>query len=930
MDVSTTRNAAAYYRYWGKALPSGGTGAEYHLLVYHSLDVAAVGSVLLERFPALTQALASSLGLSPHLVRTWAVYFLALHDIGKFAASFQDLAPDVRRLLQGQRISRGYPTRHDTLGYAFWRERLSRSFGQRNPLKLPESARDYDRGFRVWAATVFGHHGKPPENRYRDLRESFLPEDIEAAEAFAADVEFLLEGTEPVDIDPDVFEDAVCAVSWWLAGVAVLADWLGSSQHYFRYEADPSYGLSAYWARAVKQARVALDDSHALPVSAGPDFGLGRLLPAGAHPTSLQGMAADMPLEAEPQLFILEDLTGSGKTEAAIMLAHRLMRVDQADGLFFGLPTMATANAMFGRIRDVHPLLFESPAQASLVLAHSQRSLIGDFEESIMRSPPPEAELERYEEETASARCAAWLADNTKKALLASVGIGTIDQALMAVLHSRHQSMRLLGLFRKVLIVDEVHANDAYMHRLLCILLRFHAAAGGSAILLSATLPQRMRAELCEAFAQGRNVLDVSLPATNEYPLLTHWRPEGVEVEPLTASARATRDVEIAMIHDVEDVVTTIVSAAEAGRCVCWIRNTVDDARGAAEMLRAATNSPVMLFHARFMMGDRLDIERGVSERFGKNSTAEERHGRVLVATQVVEQSLDLDFDVLVTDLAPVDLVIQRAGRLHRHPRKPDGTPKPEGDDEREPPVMHVFGPVPQQNAPEDWIRSVLPGTGAVYPNHAALWRTAHLLGERGRLSMPADARPLIEGVFGDEDTCIPAPQALQETELQVSGQEGGDRSIAEYNGLTFEEGYCAGSQRWFQETQVPTRLGQPTSRLCLMSWDGENLEPLYRGETAHPWQMSQVSVRRYQVAEESTDVDPKLSEALTACREKYPFLKHWVLLVPMYRHSSECWHGVAVNKGGERVDLVYSEVEGLSAKLSGAPNVVALPEPRS
>lgn len=486
----------------------------------------------------------------------------------------------------------------------------------------------------------------------------------------------------------------------------------------------------------------------------------------------------------------------------------------------------------------------------------------------------------------------------------------------MAILHSRHQSMRLLGLFRKVLLVDEVHANDAYMHKLLCVLLRFHAAAGGSAILLSATLPQRMRRELCAAFAEGRNQPEPESPAENRYPLLTAWSSTGgTEAIPVDAVPRATRETGVRFIHSQNDAVDIARDAVANGHCICWIRNTVADAREAAAALRAEFGDAVTLFHARYMMGDRLDIERGVLQRFDKASTAKTRAGQILVATQVVEQSLDLDFDHMISDLAPIDLLIQRAGRLHRHIRDAGGTPISSGEDGRCPPVLHVLSPAPDPEADGDWIKRFLPGTAAVYPDHAALWRTTALLAERGFLKVPEHTRDLIEGVYGDEAISLPA--ALEQTTTSTEGQAGADRSVAVYQSLRFEDGYSADSQRWYQETAAPTRLGEPTTQVCLLRWDGEHLEPLYDGPTRFRWQMSQVSIRRYLVAEEAPPGDPALEAALRRTREEHPFLKKWLVLVPMQAADPGKWQGQALDANRREASLGYCGEDGLIVRRS-------------
>ncbi len=525
------------------------------------------------------------------------------------------------------------------------------------------------------------------------------------------------------------------------------------------------------------------------------------LFPFIETPTPLQKWAAEKaPINGAAQLFIIEDMTGAGKTEAALMLAHRIMACNNgshADGIYIALPTMATSNAMYERLAaaDAHEKeqklfyqrLFAGDQEPTLVLAHGAANINEHFRESIENFLKVEAsDDEPYssdkEDETISALCSRWIADTNRKAFLADVGVGTIDQVLLSVLYSKFQSLRLLGLHRKVLIVDEVHANDAYMHQILQRVLEFHAALGGSAILLSATLPQRMKQDLVNAFNTGLQAKNESVeqlhqaPFTEQqiqsrrqecgvkkqvqrlqetqmqkvtniavtcqaYPLATVFDVNSVQETLLDTRAELVRDVKVELIVPEEDkkedkkdklkpfstkVKYIISEAVNNGRCVCWIRNTVKDAVEAYEELAKTYSADnLFLFHARFAMCDRQRIENEVLRRFGKQSTSGDRAGCILIATQVVEQSLDLDFDVLITDLAPMDCIIQRAGRLHRHKRDDNGNLSAE--DKRESyRTLYVLAPkiLETENTKEDWYSKVFKGGAVVYPNHAELWRT--------------------------------------------------------------------------------------------------------------------------------------------------------------------------------------------------------------
>ena len=310
--------------------------------------------------------------------------------------------------------------------------------------------------------------------------------------------------------------------------------------------------------------------------------------------------------------------------------------------------------------------------EPSLALAHGATKLHEGFQAAIRAGDPtraaePEPDEGHDDGDELSAACAAWLASEQRKAFLADVGEGTLDQALLGVLPAKYQSLRLLGLAGRVLIVDEAHAYDAYMGQELESLLAFQAALGGSAVVLSATLPAVTKHRLAKAFRRGLSLGPVVLQQQS-YPLVTLVTRSGVLEEHKDIRPDLIRAVAIERLPDAQAAMTRIAEAHRAGAAVAWVRNTVDDALEAAAQLRNF-GVDADIFHARFAMGHRLEIEKRIVRRFGRQGPPEGRN-QVLVATQVVEQSLDLDFDLMVTDLAPIDLLIQRMGRLWRHPER--------------------------------------------------------------------------------------------------------------------------------------------------------------------------------------------------------------------------------------------------------------------
>jgi len=698
----------------------------------------------------------------------------------------------------------------------------------------------------------------------------------------------------------------------------VLADWLGSNTAFFEYRTHTER-LPAYWEYAGRAAERALAAAGVLPQIPAAGQTTQGLFTAGRVPSlsPLQDWAETTSFPEGSQLYFLEDVTGAGKTEAALTLAYRLMAAGRADGIFVALPTMATANAMFDRVVAMAGRMFASEATPSCVLAHGQRHLSQSFRKLVMPATQPEGDAQQ-QDESASARCAAWLADHNKKALLASIGVGTVDQALLAVLHARHQSLRLLGLFGKVLIVDEVHACDAYMLELLERLLRFHAAAGGCAVLLSATLTLAMKGKLASAYAAGAGWPAPAL-ASSAYPLATrvHRRFDaGVDERYVETRETVRRSVRVEYASDKDLIVDRIRAELAASRCVCWIRNTVSDALEAWERLSPELpEGHCTLFHARFAMCDRLAIEERVRKAFGPTGTADERGAKLVIATQVVEQSLDVDFDSMVSDLAPIDRLIQRAGRLRRHVRDARGNPSA-GSDRRGRGALQVFGPQWSDTPEANWVRSVFPGAAAVYPHHGQIWLTAKFLRDGG-FSMPEDARCLIENVFGET---AEYPPGLQRNAELVEGQNWARTNFAASEALALDAGYHRGGIDWRADDEAPTvgaldewqtlastRAGEATTTVRLAKWNGDRIVAWGRGEDA--WDLSSLRVVKRLIAETAADPRaPAVAEALAGMPDE----GRWSVLLVLKPARNDVWQGDALDGQKRKRTWCYDKLRGL------------------
>ena len=468
----------------------------------------------------------------------------------------------------------------------------------------------------------------------------------------------------------------------------------------------------------------------------------------------------------------------------------------------------------------------------------------------------------------------------------------------MATLRVKHVALRFFGLFRKVLIVDEVHAYDPYQTALLKQLLRAHAGMGGAAILLSATLPNATRRDLTCAFAEGfqetrrsptptpgfgqRSNTPASLqwPATaTSYPCLTHLGSDGQAREmAIPQLPGLLRRYEVAYHTSVDDATDRIIEFARAGHCVAWVRNTVSEAVRAYDNIRARlsegdTSIRLGLFHARFAFIDRIGIENEVLAAFGKDSTSVQRCGRILIATQVIEQSLDLCFDELFTDIAPIDLIIQRAGRLRRHPRSLNGDRLGSGPDQRGPLVLNVVGPA-RDVIPEDsnWLKRFSPGTALVYPHHGQIWKTAKVLGDL--LDLVASPREAIEEVYAESGW----PQVFDRMADKVEGAAYADAALAgRYTAPILRE--FVRDAGWSSEERAPTRLGDETIELALAKVRDGQIGPYSsagESETAR-WAFSTLRVRKAWGTQRRALQSPEL-ESQAAVLDESPHLAFKVL----------------------------------------------------
>jgi CRISPR-associated endonuclease/helicase Cas3 len=733
-------------------------------LLCHALDTAATTEAFVDRVvpePVLG-AIAADLGLTPGGTRSWLTYLCGLHDLGKASPAFQwRVLPGV--LDHRDRLS---AAQLDDPGRGFGSSTVSHGALTGQFLVEELVQRGVGRPQAVVIATVIGgHHGVPFRTAPSGTAQAGGPTWADArAELIGHTAEFVGLG-----------EGVPTRISWigalLLAGIVSVCDWIASDETVFKYAGDAgALDPVGYGRRARSRAQTALSrlewsgwhPGHA-PVSFSSSFGF--------EPRPLQSAVEQLSLNVTgPALALVEAPTGEGKTEAALHLADRWANASGYRGLYFALPTQATSNQMLGRMRDWLARRYPTELVA-LALLHANRELNADFAEllELGREQAATVDLEPAQLEAASSDrplagavvATDWFT-RRKRGLLAPFGVGTVDQALIGVLAAPHAFVRLLGLAGKVVILDEVHAYDAYSFALIEQLLGYLAASGSSVIVLSATLPDARRRALLASFMQGLVATSGGLDSGDAqttidgsgapaYPRLSWASATGGGAATLEVSRAARRTIRVVWAGDPrrdESLIDDLLDAARQGGKVGLVANTVSGAQAIFGNLRARAaerGDPTLveLFHARFPLAARLEREGRCVKRYG--SSAARDGGSVLVATQVIEQSLDLDFDLLLSDLAPIDLLLQRAGRLQRNRRNDASRPR----SLRQPTLLVV-----QPDQGDDGLPRHDRGSAAVYDPHLldrTLLALEHLIAESdGYLRVPDDVSSLVEAVYAE------------------------------------------------------------------------------------------------------------------------------------------------------------------------------------
>lgn len=658
---------------WGKLGSEG-----IHPLCDHMLDVAACFKAIIAT-KSIRRALEKLAGRSLDEIdiqRLAALVFL--HDIGKANAGFQAKFWVANKKPIPEFWPR--PTGHSSEAlYIFENPKLIEL------LPIYEMSNWGENCLSLLRASI-SHHGRPVINPLDPGGQRMIWAPVKKSGEVLYDPTCILKeiGQKTIEWFPEAFLPGQplpqnAQFEHLFAGLVQFADWLGSDKTFFPYSVPGEDRYETVWQRGREAVeRIGIDASKfraALPEN----LNFSKVFNV-SNPRPIQEKMGDSALGP---LLILESETGSGKTEAAFWRFANLYQQGKVDGLYFALPTRVAATQLYERTRHFATGLWKESGQTPPVVVRALAGYENADGHDVIKLPEFKVLwADNPEDQVAHTR---WAAESSKRFLAAPIAVGTIDQALLAVLQVRHAHMRNGLLSRSLLVVDEVHASDAYMATLLEHLLKAHLKVGGHALLLSATLGSSARHRYQRLISPDVPMPTLAQATDLPYPALT----DGTVVNALPDSGRSKRvhwQVKNC-IDSPDDIAALAIDAARQGAKVLVIRNTVPTALAtfrAVESMAQKNGLQEALFnlngiatvhHSRYSREDRPMLDKAVEQQIGKER-AKPLQACIVVGTQTLEQSLDIDADLLITDLCPMDVLLQRVGRLHRHDRKPEERPE--------------------------------------------------------------------------------------------------------------------------------------------------------------------------------------------------------------------------------------------------------------
>ena len=792
-------------RPWGKYDETSGTS---HRLEHHCADVAACFQALLAD-PVLRDRFREAAGQTENLCQVTLDRLAALaflHDFGKLNAGFQFKVESERA---------GLPPKASHIREAFWclnKNEYCEALG------LFDMARAWGQNpFEQLLRASLAHHGRPgvpPDGNPPSLwKETHGYDPLAAAKML---------GERCRSWFPTAFRDGpqlpeAPRFAHLFAGTLTLADQIGSDEQIFRYVTDPD---PDYVHRARRRAKKAVSkrgfarDGRSPQV---PTISVQSLF-CYEQPRPLQTKALEASLDQ--RLVILESETGSGKTEAAILRFAALWKARRVDGLYFAVPTRAAAKQLHRRVDKALLKLFGNHPWSETVLAlpgyvvagSAEGRRIGRFQVQWEDDP---------DEDTRHAR---WAAEAARRFPSATSAVGTVDQALLAGLQVKWAHFRGAALARSLLVVDEVHASDAYMTEVLRGVVRDHLAVGGHAFLMSATLGSVARVALTSV----SNRFDRPTPAEAEaapYPAMTvsgNGSPTTYSVDDAGMPKAVSVSAVPIMAHP-DRIAHEALSRAEDGAKVLVVRNTVPSAvsvydavrdRGGKGLLLSVKEVPT-LHHSRFAAEDRKLLDAAVEKALGKPRSS---GGLVVVGTQTLEQSLDIDADFLISDLCPMDVLLQRIGRLHRHAENKD---RPDACSRAQCLVLTPAGGLELglDGSLAQYGLGARRGKGGVYPDLLVLEATQRQITSDGDWRIPAMNRKLVERATHPtelEELAKVLGELWVASEQETFGRMAQEKKIAGQNALCRMRPFDGEMVFPNLGEKIPTRLGEDACRVCL------------------------------------------------------------------------------------------------------------------
>jgi len=664
-------NNTALLNLWGKA-KEGHT----HPLLYHAIDVGHVVSAIWDNvFTLYTRKHISKLmGLSLRDTKCALSYWGSLHDLGKATPAFQIRYPQCIWRLRKAGLTFRDVDSSDRIRHGIMTARtaplvLHSTTG--TPLSL-----SYDIAYAIGA-----HHGSwPDESEVADLLDAAIGDETWWAvrETMGKILSRIFMPSPPVPFPISSSRNAVMLV---LSGIVSAADLMGSNTDYFPYcqQKDLQRYITMSQSRAKQVVSTIMTSASEVSQTANniaSPLDLDTLYPIQSAALSITEQA-----DAPPSISIIQSATGTGKTKAALHLVLQHMRQRGQQGFYIAMPTRVSSDAMLQRIKSI-----------------MQDATVIQVQSGLWQSTT-------------------WF--KGKRAFLSPYGVGTIDQALKSVMPTPHFFLRLIGLSHKTIVFDEVHAYDCYMSVIFFRLLEWLRVVDASVIILTATLPLQMLQKAVQAYT-GKPLV-VSVPHSS---ILV---ADGNTTQVYKADSKSTKKVNIEWIER-QDVVSVIFHHIEE-HSVCVICNTIARAQSLYNQVIAQLEKPnvkqkdidVYLLHSRLTSRQRHNIEKQILQRFGRHTT--NSTPAIVISTQIVEQSLDISFGAMVSDMCPADVFIQRIGRLQRHKKQVAVS------------TCYIISPMLFGGVPRF--------SGGVYDKHVLL-RSYLLLREQTLITLPDDTEKLL------------------------------------------------------------------------------------------------------------------------------------------------------------------------------------------